>query len=136
MNTQAWTKASEALMAEFCRKTGTKEGQNAFQFWLPPRVNAWALLWPGGGEVDNTHCGATELVMECQIQGRYAKPDEAQKKAMEIMSAIPFEKNNVVAFQLTAQPSIEGVDFRPPNEERLYHVYLLRMSFRVVFTTT
>jgi len=136
LNPNAWVEATDEIMQELCRVSGTSEGQGAFRFLLPEKVDAWALVWPGGGDTEATTCGATQMQFEADIEGRYSTGEKAQRAAVQLMQIIPFSTARVHAVQLTSNPIILPEPWTPPNSERSYIVFSLGIRLRVVFSAT
>jgi|GEM_PF-3882233 len=69
-----WKQAEDAVFKALCLATSCEAKKSAFQGYLPPVGNVWALKVGGGGDVRNTWTAPiTELLMHADIEGIWAR---------------------------------------------------------------
>ena len=134
-----WKQAEDAVFEKLLVATGTEEKKNAFQGYLPPIGNAWALKVGGGGDVRNTWGGnITELRMDADIEAIFLERARAQVFAMKVLQALPISRiDNVQCFRLRTggMPDIKFKEVTMGNEEKPRLVWTCSIACEIVFNT-
>lgn len=134
-----WAQAEDAVFKRLCEATGTEPKKNAFQGFLPPVANVWALKVGGGGDVRNTWTAPIyELHMDSDIEALFLERAPAQKFALKILQALPILRvENVQCFRLRlgGQPDIKFKDVQLANEQSERYVWTVSLGCEIVFNT-
>jgi len=133
-----WKTAEDEVFRVLCAATGSTAKQNAFQGYLPPKPNTWALKVGGGGDVRNTWSeNITELRMNAEIEGVFLEREDAQKFALKILKALPIKRvANVQVFRLRegGMPDIPFDEVIMANQQARM-VWLPVLKCDIVFNT-
>lgn len=134
-----WKMAEDAVFEKLCLATASTAKKNAFQGYLPPVGNAWALKVGGGGEVVNTWTAPiTELMMEAEIEGIFLERARAQEFALNLLNVLPIRRiANVQMFRLRAGglPDVKFKEVKLANTENEVIVWSVRIGCEIVFNT-
>jgi hypothetical protein len=134
-----WKKAENAVFKLLCTATGTEAKKNAFQGYLPPAGNVWALKMGGGGDVRNTWTAPiTELRMDADIEGMFLERERAQQFALKVLQCLPIMRvENVQMFRLRTggMPDIKFKDVTMGNETDVRIVWTVTIGCEIVFNT-
>jgi hypothetical protein len=135
-----WKTAEDTVFKLLCLATGCQERKHAFQGYLPPIGNTWALKVGGGGHVQNTWTAPiTELIMDADIEGCFLDRPLAQVFALSILKALPItRKENVQCFRLRTggMPDIKFLEKTLGNESAPRIVWTVTIGCEIVFNTT
>lgn len=135
-----WGQAEDAVFKALVSATGTEAKKNAFQGYLPPVGNTWALKVGGGGDVRNTWTAPiTELRMDADIEGLFLERERAQQFALKVLRALPIMRvENVQVFRLKTggMPDIKFKDVTLGNETSTRIVWTVTIGCEIVFNTT
>jgi len=134
-----WKKAENAVFKLLCLGTGTEAKKNAFQGYLPPAGNVWALKMGGGGDVRNTWTAPiTELLMDADIEGMFLERERAQQFALKVLQCLPIMRvENVQMFRLRTggMPDIKFKDVTMGNETDVRIIWTVTIGCEIVFNT-
>lgn len=134
-----WGQAEDAVFDALCLATGCQAKKNAFQGYLPPIGNTWALKVGGGGDVRNTWTAPiTELRMDADIEGIFLERERAQQFALKVLQALPISRiKNVQMFRLKTggMPDIKFKDITLGNESSARLVWTISIGCEIVFNT-
>jgi hypothetical protein len=134
-----WKKAENAVFKLLCAATGTEAKKNAFQGYLPPAGNVWALKMGGGGDVRNTWTAPiTELRMDADIEGMFLERERAQVFALKVLQSLPIMRvENVQMFRLRTggMPDIKFKDVTMGNETEVRIIWTVTIGCEIVFNT-
>jgi hypothetical protein len=134
-----WKKAENAVFKLLCTATGTEAKKNAFQGYLPPAGNVWALKMGGGGDVRNTWTAPiTELRMDADIEGMFLERERAQVFALKVLQSLPIMRvENVQMFRLRTggMPDIKFKDVTMGNETEVRIIWTVTIGCEIVFNT-
>lgn len=134
-----WKQAEDAVFKVLVEATGAEAKKTAFQGFLPPAGNVWALKVGGGGDVRNTWTAPiTELQMDADIEGIFLKREEAQLFALSVLQALPILRlSNVQCFRLKTggMPDVKFKEVTFANEEKARLVWSVSIGCDIVFNT-
>lgn len=134
-----WKTAEDAVFKALLTATGSEARKNAFQGFLPPVGNVWALKVGGGGDVRNTWGGpVTELRMDADIEAMFLERAPAQVFAMKVLRALPISRvENVQCFRMRASgmPDVKFKEVTFANESTPRMVWTCSIGCEIVFNT-
>jgi hypothetical protein len=134
-----WKMAEDAVFKALVTATGAEAKKNAFQGFLPPAGNVWALKVGGGGDVRNTWTAPiTELRMDADIESIFLERARAQEFALKILKALPITRiSNVQCFRLRTggMPDIRFKEVTMANETHPRMVWTASIGCEIVFNT-
>jgi hypothetical protein len=86
----SFTNAKATVFGLLLTATGTTNGKNAFNGYLPAAFDVWAITFGGGGDVRNTwnQKPPTELHLNADIEGVFRDQDAADLCGMQIIGAL------------------------------------------------
>jgi hypothetical protein len=138
-NPNPWKLAEDTVFGILVAATGATAKHNAFQGYLPPAGNCWALKVGGGGDVRNTWTQPiTELHMDSDINGLFLTREKAQEFALKILGALPILRvANVLTYRMKTggMPDIRFVFDRLANEEKERVLWPVEIGCEIVFKT-
>lgn len=138
-NPNPWKKAEDYVFSALCTSTGCTPKKNAFQGYLPPVGNVWALRVGGGGDVRNTWTAPiTELRMDADIEAMFMERTRAQDFALQILQTLPIAGSNVQVFRLrtAGMPDLKWKEIRLANSQTETIVWAVTIGCEIVFSTT
>lgn len=134
-----WKLAEDTVFEALCVATKTQARKNAFQGYMPPVGNVWALKVGGGGRVENTWTAPiSELIMDADIEGMFLDRHLAQEFGLKVLQALPINRvANVQSFRLRAggMPDIKFKDVVLGNETSARLMWTISIGCQIVFNT-
>lgn len=134
-----WKKAEDAIFKALCLATGSEAKKNAFQGYLPPVGNVWALKVGGGNQVSNTWTAPiTELMMNADIEGLFLDRVRAQEFSLAVLNVLPIRRvENVQMFRLRSGglPDVKFKEVKLANMENDTILWSVSIGCEIVFNT-
>lgn len=135
-----WAKAEVAVFTALTVATSTTPKKNAFQGYLPPVGDVWALKVGGGGDVRNTWTAPiTELRMDADIEGLFVERAGAQLFVSKVLQVLPIQRvENVQWFRLRqgGMPNIKFTEVTIANTDNKVIMWSVSIGCDIVFNTT
>jgi len=134
-----WKQAEDAVFVQLLKATASTAKKNAFQGYLPPVGNVWALKVGGGGDVRNTWTAPiTELRMDAEIEAIYQERARAQEFALKVLQALPILRiANVQCFRMRTggMPDVRFKEVTLANMDAPVIVWSVSIGCEIVFNT-
>ena len=135
----SWQDAENTVMDTLLAATGGRVGVDAFQGYLPPVANCWALFTggQGGNEQTSWHPSASSMHFGARILSQWVKRENALKHVMQVLQVLPLTNTgNVQNFRVRMGGYPEPqVDMLPLANDKKVMLWTVEIGCELVFST-